>query len=150
MDPRATVQALMDVIQTGDFEKVASLRSDDFSSDISIVGMVLAWPWMGIGARLKAAFPDLNYGFHIESVDGNIVKFSTQIHGTHTGDLDLTLAKRNVIPVTYKSIATPREYGIATVRNGKVIAWAMESISCTSLQTILRQLGVKSHWLQFD
>jgi len=142
VDPKATVQALMDALQIGDFKKAHCLLSDDFSSDISIICMVLA-RWMGMGPKLKAAFPNLDYGLNIESVNGNIVKFSTQIHGTHSGDLDLTMLKMGVIPATNKSLAIAREYGIAVVRNGKVISWAMESTKCANLITILEQLGVK-------
>jgi hypothetical protein len=51
-----------------------------------------------------------------------------------------------VIPATNKSIVTAREYGLAVVRAGKVISWAMESIHCADLTTILEQLGVEGHW----
>lgn len=146
MDPRATVQALIDAIQAGDFEKAQSLISGDFFSGGSIICMMLSSPWMGLGEKLKAAFPDLDYGLQIESVDGNVVKFSTQIHGTHTRDLELPMLTIRVIPTTNKSIATAQEYGIAVVRAGKVISWAMESSKCASLTTILEQLGVKGHW----
>lgn len=146
MDPKEAVQALMDAIQAGDFKTARSLCSDSFFSGNSIISMVLTWDWMGIGERLKAAFPDLDYGLRIESVDGNIVKFSTQIHGTHTRDLNLSIFTTGVIPATNQSIATEREYGIAVVRAGKVISWGMENIYCANLMTILEQLGVKEHW----
>jgi hypothetical protein len=108
--------------------------------------MMLESPWMGLGERLKEAFPDLDYGLRIESVHGNVVKFSTEIHGTHTQDLELPMLTIRVIPVTNRSIATAREYGIAVVRAEKVISWAMESIHCANLTTILEQLGVNGRW----
>jgi hypothetical protein len=136
----------MDAIQAGDFEKARSLLDWEFFSGGSIICMMLDSSWMSLGEGLKEAFPDLDYGLRIESVDGNIVKFSTEIHGTHTRDLKLPMLTIRVIPVTNKSIATPREYGIAVVRAGKVISWLMESINCANLTTILEQLGVKGHW----
>lgn len=39
---------------------------------------------------LEAAFPDLDYHFKILSVEGEMVKTSNQLSGTHTGDFDLT------------------------------------------------------------
>ena len=146
VDPTETVQALMDAIQAGDFEKAQSLLSGDFFSGGSMICMILSSPWMGLGEKLKAAFPDLDYGLRIERVDGNIVKFSTQIYGMHTRDLELPMLTIRRIPATNKSIATAREYGIAVVRAGKVISWAMESIHCANLTTILEQLGVNGRW----
>ena len=146
MNPRETVQAFMDAIQTGDFETAYSfIAHDEFfcTPTLSIVGMMLACPWMEIGARLKSAFPDLDYHFNIENVDGNIVRFSTRIQGTHTHDLDLTTIKMDVVPATYKSIATNREYGFATVRDGRIISWAMEHLKCTNLLTLLEQLDIE-------
>jgi hypothetical protein len=146
VDPRKTVQALMDAIQAGDFEKAQSLLHWEFFSGGSIICMILSSPWMRLGEYLKTASPDLDYGLRIESVDGNIVKFSTQIHGTHTQDLVLPFLTIRVIPATNRSLATAREYGIAVVRAGKVISWAMESIRCADLTTILEQLGIKGPW----
>lgn len=136
----------MDAIQEGDFEKALSSLSGDFSSDASIVCMVLTWHWVRLGEKLRAAFPDLDFGFHIESVDGNTVRFSTQIHGTQTRDLDLTMLTIGLIPATNKSISTEREYGMAVVRAGKVISWEMESGNCATLNTILEQLGETRRW----
>ncbi len=148
MDARETIQALMDAIQAGDFEKVRFLINPiDFfcGPSLAITGMVLACPWMAIGASLKSAFPDLDYQFRIEGVDENIVRFSTQFKGTHTGDLDLTAMKMGIISATNKHIVTDREHGIAVVRNGKVISWAMEPIKCTNLFTLLEHLDA-SPW----
>jgi hypothetical protein len=146
MDPKETIQALMDAVQAGDFEKARSFLVGGFFSDASLVSMVLTWHWTNIGEKLKEAFPDLDYGLHIESVDESVVKFSTQIRGTHTRDLALTMLTTGVIPATNKTIASPREYGIAVVRAGKVISWAMEKMNCTNLTTILAQLGIKEYW----
>ena len=145
MDPKEIVQTLMNAIQEGDFEKAHSLiHPNDFfcGPSMAITGMLLACPWMEIGKSLRAAFEDLDYQFKVEGVDGNSVRFSTQLSGKHTGNLDLTAMKFSIIPATYRSISTEREYGIATVHHGKVIAWTMESPKCTSLFTILEQLDV--------
>lgn len=147
MEPKETVQTLMNAIQAGDFEKAHSLiNPNDFfcGPSLAITGMVLACPWMEIGKSLRAAFPDLDYQFKIESVDENIVRFSTQFKGTHSNNLDLTAMKMGIFPATHISIATVREYGMATVRHGRIISWAMESVKCTNLFTLLEQLGINS------
>ena len=145
MDPKEIVQTLMDAIQEGDFEKAHSfIHPNDFfcGPSMAITGMVLACQWMEIGKSLRAAFPDLDYQFKIEGVDGDSVRFSTQLSGTHTGDLDLTALKLGIIPPTHKFLSTAREHGTATVHRGRVIAWTMESGECTSLFTLLEQLDV--------
>jgi len=151
MDAKETVQTLIYAIEADDFEKARSLiNPDDFfcGPSMAITGMVLACPWMEIGKRLRAAFPDLDYQLRVEGVDGNIVRFSTQFKGTHNGDLDLTMMKMEVFPATHKFIRTAREYGLATVHNSKVIAWAMESMKCINLFTLLEQLDFKPLSLQ--
>jgi len=145
MDSKETVQALMNAVQTGDFEGAHSfIHPNDFfcGPSMAITGMVLACPWMEIGKNLRAAFQDLDYQFKIEGVDGDNVRFSTQLGGTHTDDLDLTAMKMGIIPATQKSISTEREYGTATVHRGRVIAWTMDSPKCASLFTLLEQLDV--------
>jgi hypothetical protein len=118
----------------------------DFAADASLVYMVLTWHWTGIGAKLTEAIPNLDYGFRIERVDGNSVRFSTQNCGTHTRDLDLGRLSIGTIPATNKSISAGREYGIMVVRGGQVISWGMESVHCTTLNTILEQLGIRGRW----
>lgn len=143
MDPKEIVQTLMDAIQEGDFKKAHSLiHPNDFfcGPSMAITGMVLACPWMEIGKSLRAAFQDLDYQFKIEGVNGDSIRFSTQLSGTHTGDLDLTAMKLGIIPPTHRFLSTAREHGTATVHRGRVIAWAMESPKCTSLFTLLEHL----------
>jgi hypothetical protein len=143
MDTQATVQALMDVIQTGEFDKAKALFADDFKFSGPVPEPISGQAWLGMSASLKNAFPDLDYQFNIESVDGDTAHISAELKGTHTGDLDLTAMDMGVIPATGKSFHAAHEHGVARVRDGKVAAWEMEGTEGAGLMAILGQLGVE-------
>jgi predicted ester cyclase len=143
MDSKATVQALMDAVQKGDFVKAQSTLSNDFQFSGPVPQPISGPAWMGMSASMKAAFPDLNYQFKIESVDGNTVNISAQLKGTHKGNLDLTALGMGVIPPTNKSFAAAHELGKAIVQDDKVKAWATQATEGAGLMAILGQLGVK-------
>ena len=143
MDTKATVQSLMDAIQMGDFEKAKSHLSSDFKFSGPVPEPISGEEWLGMSANLKAAFPDLNYQFKVEGVNGDTINISAELQGTHKGDLDLTSMNMGVIPATNKSFEAAHEHGVATLRDGKITAWAMEHTEGAGLMAILGQLGVK-------
>ena len=143
MDSKATVQALMDSVQTGDFEKAKSLLSDDFQFSGPVPEPISGDAWLGMSMSLKKAFPNLEYHFQVESMDGDMANISAQLKGTNSGDFDLTNMDMGVIPATNKSFAAAHEHGKATVKGDKVASWAMEPTEGAGLMAILGQLGVK-------
>jgi predicted ester cyclase len=46
--------------------------------------------WLSMSARLKTAFPDLDYHFKVIGTEGNVIRTTSQWTGTHSGSLDLT------------------------------------------------------------
>ena len=97
-----------------------------------------------MSVNLKAAFPDLNYHFKVIGTDGDIVRSTTQLSGTHTGTLDLsnislgsTLATN--IPVSVKMSKTR-----ITVKNDMITLWVDDPVDGAGLTAILVQLGVKT------
>ncbi len=143
MDPKATVQALFDAVQAGDFAKAQSFLTDDFQFSGPVPEPISGPAWLGMSASLKAAFPDLDYQFKVEGADGNTVSISAQLKGTHTGNLDLTAMGMPVIPPTNKSFAAAHEHGKAVVQDGKVKTWAVEQTEGAGLMAILGQLGIQ-------
>jgi len=143
MDTKATVQALMDAVQMGDFEKAKSYLSDDFKFSGPVPEPIGGEPWIGMSANLKAAFPDLDYNFNIESVEGNTAHISAELNGTHKGELDLTSMDMGTIPATGKSFQAAHQQGKATVRDGKVTSVAFEPTEGAGLMVILGQLGIE-------
>ena len=144
MDSKATVQALMDSVQMGDFVKAQATLSNDFQFSGSVPQPISGPAWMGMSASLKTAFPDLNYQFKTVSADGNTVQISAQLKGTHKGSLDLSAMGLGVIPPTNKTFAATLEHGESSVQDGKVKTWAMKPTEGAGIMAILGQLGVKT------
>ena len=143
MDTKETVQALMDAVQMGDFEKAKTYLSNDFQFSGPVPEPIGADEWLGMSANMRSAFPDVDYQFNIENVDGNTAHISGELIGTHTGDLDLSAMDMGVIPATGKSFHAAHQHGKVTVRDGKVTTWAMEPTEGAGLMAILGQLGVE-------
>ena len=143
MNKRETVQALMDAVQKGDFENAKSMLTEDFQFSGPVPEPINAEAWLGMSASLKIAFPDLNYHFKVSGADGDIVKFTAQLSGTHSGSFDLTNMHMGVIPATNKTFSAKLEKAKVTVRDNKISLWAVEPTDGAGLMVILGQLGVK-------
>jgi len=143
MEPKETTQALMNAIQTANFEKAKTLLTDDFTFSGPIPKPADRAEWLGVSASLKAAFPDLDYQFKIESVNGNVVNITAQLKGTHKGNLDLAAMGMGVVPATNKSFVAAQEHGKVTVQGDKIKSLANEPTEGAGLMAILGQLGVK-------
>ena len=143
-DLKAITKALMYAIQTSDYEKTKSYLTADFKFSGSVPKPLKADAWLTMHKNLKKAFPNLEYHFRVESVQsGGVVKISSELKGTHKGDLDLTNMKLGVIPATNKSFAAGREHGKLIIQNDKVVSWVVEPNKDTGMLVILNQLGVK-------
>ena len=142
MNQREIVQALLDSVQRGDFEKAKSLLSDDFQFSGPVPEPINRAAWMGINTNLKKAFPNLDYHFHIDGVEGDVAKISAELKGTHSGVLDLSPLGLGVTPATNKSFAMPREHGKVMIKDSKVTAWVVNQIEGGGLMGILGQLGI--------
>jgi len=143
MNKREIVQGLMDSIQKGDFKNAKSMLTDDFRFSGPIPKPVNREDWLTMSANLKTAFPDLNYHFIVTDTDGDVVKTTSQLSGTHTGSFDLTAMKMGVIPATEKRFSSKIEKTKITVKDNKVKSWVVEPTDGAGLNAILGQLGVK-------
>jgi hypothetical protein len=144
MSSKEIVQTLMDALQKGDFEKAKSWLADGFQFSGPIPKPISAEAWLEMSMNLKRAFPNLEYHFRVEGVSGSdVVKVSSELKGTHKGDLDLADMNMGVIPATNKSFAIARQHGQVTVKADKVASWAMEPTKGAGLMAILEKLDVK-------
>lgn len=143
MNKRETVQTLMDSVQKGDFENAKSMLADDFKFSGPIPEPINKEAWLGMSASLKTAFPDLDYHFKVIGAEGNVVRSTSQLSGTHSGSFDLTNMQMGVIPATNKSFSVKLEKTRVTVKDNKITAWVVEPTEGAGLKAILGQLGVK-------
>ena len=94
--------------------------------------------------ELLTAFPDLDYHFKVIGAEGDVVKATMQLSGTHSGSFDLRTMDMGVIPATNKNFSAKPEKARVTVRENKITAWFVEPTQGADLKSILDQLGVKS------
>ncbi|HLO33597.1 MAG TPA: ester cyclase [Anaerolineales bacterium] len=144
MNKRETVQALVDSIQKGDFENAKSMLADDFQFSGPIPEPITKEAWLGMSSSLKTAFPDLDYHFKVIGAEGDVVKTTSQLSGTHTGSFDLTNMQMGVIPATNKAFSAKPEKTKITVKENKITSWAVEPTEGAGLTAILHQLGIGS------
>lgn len=142
MNNREIVQSLMDSVQKGDFVTAKTLLADNFQFSGPIPEPVNREAWLGMSASLKTAFPDLDYRFIVIDTDGDVVKTTSQLSGTHTGSFDLTNMKMGIIPATNKAFSAKLEKTRVTVKENKITSWAVEPTDGAGLKAILGQLGV--------
>ena len=143
MNKRETVQALMDAVQKGDFENVKSMLADDFQFSGPVPKSINKETWLDMSVSLKTAFPDLDYHFKAIGTEGDVVKTTAQLSGTHNGSFDLTNMNMGVIPATNKAFSTKSEKTKITVKDGKITVWAVEPNDDAGLMEILKQLDIK-------
>jgi predicted ester cyclase len=132
----------MDSIQKGDFENAKRMLADDFQFRGPVPEPIDANAWLGMSASLKTAFPDLNYHFKVIGAEGDVVRSTSQLSGTHSGSFDLTNMNMGVIPATNRSFSSKVEKTKVTVKENLVTAWVIEPTEGAGLKAILGQLGV--------
>lgn len=143
MNKRETVQALMDSVQQGDFATAKTMLADDFQFSGPVPEPIDAEAWLSMSASLKAAFPDLDYHFKVIGAQGDVVRSTSQLSGTHNGSFDLTGMKLGVIPATHKAFSTKSEKTKVTVKGNKITLWAVEPNDGAGLMEILEQIDAK-------
>lgn len=143
MNKREIVQTLLDSVQKGDFETAKSMLADDFQFSGPIPEPINREAWLGMSSSLKTAFPDLDYHFKVIGTEGDVVRTTSQLSGTHTGSFDLTNMNMGVIPATNKTFSVKPEKTKITVKENKITLWAVEPTDGAGLKSILDQLGVE-------
>src|ERR1044071_8359972 len=105
MNPREIVQALLDSVQRGDFQKTRFLVSKDCQFSGTVPDLLKREEWIGINKNLKKACPNLDYHFHVDRVDGlngHLVKISAELKGQQRHILDPSHIPLGVSPPAHK------------------------------------------------
>ena len=133
----------MDAVQKGDLNTAESMLADEFQFSGAIPEPINKEAWLGMSSSLKTAFPDLDYHFKVIGTEGNVVRTTSQLSGTHTGSFDLTNMQMGVIPATNKTFAATREKTKITVKENKITAWVVEPTQGAGMMEILKQLDIE-------
>jgi predicted ester cyclase len=143
MNKRETVQAFVDSVQQGEFENAKSMLADEFQFSDAVAEPIDTEAWLGMSTNLRTAFPDLDYHFKVIGTEGDIVKATMQLSGTHSGSFDLTNMNMGVMPATNKAFSAKREKTKLTVKGTKITAWVVEPTEGAGLKAIVGQLRDK-------
>jgi predicted ester cyclase len=133
----------MDAVQKGDLEVVESMLADDFQFSGPVPEPINKEAWLRMSSSLKTAFPDLDYHFRVIGTQGDVVRTTSQLSGTHSGSFDLTGMNMGVFPATNKTFVTTREKIKITVKENKITAWVVEPTQDAGVMAILKQLEVE-------
>jgi predicted ester cyclase len=143
MNKREIVQVLLDGVQRGEFKHVADMLSDDFQFSGPVPTPINAPAWLDMSSSMRAAFPDLNYHFRVIGTEGNVVRGSMQMSGTHHAPFDLSAVNMGLIPATHKTFSAALQKIRITVAGAKISSWVVESTDRGDLSAMLGQLGLK-------
>ena len=133
----------MDSSQKGDFENSKTMLADDFQFSGPIPEPINKEGWLGMSASMKTAFPDLDYHFRVIGTQGDVVRTTSQLSGTHSGSFDLTGMNMGVIPATNKTFVATLEKAKITIKENKITAWVVEPTQGAGVMAILKQLELE-------
>ena len=133
----------MDSVQKGDFENAKTMLADGYQFSGPTPEPINKEAWLGMSSSLKTAFPDLDYHFRVIGTQGDVVRTTSQLNGTHSGSFDLTGMNMGVIPATNKTFVAKLAKAKITVQENKITAWIVAPTDGAGLMAILKQLEVE-------
>ncbi len=142
MKPQEVVQADIDKMAARDLDASALYLADDFQFSGPIPEPVGKAQYVGLLKTMSSAFPDIDMHARIVGAEGNVVKATHQLTGTHTAALDLSALGMGVIPATGKSFSMAVEPADYTVRGDKIASIHVHPTEGAGLMAILSKLGV--------
>jgi predicted ester cyclase len=132
-----------DAFNAGDLDTLADLLADDFQFSGPVPEPMGRDQFLGLMDVMWNAFPDLQFNTRLVDINRNVVRFTNQLAGTHTGDLDLSSMGLGVIPATGRSFSMAREDGETVIQDGYVVSTHVYPTEGAGMMAILGQLGVK-------
>ncbi len=147
MDIKEQATAFMQALGKGDSETASTYLTPDFTVEGPTPEPLSKQEFLGLHAILARAFPDWSFNVSQAEIEGDQVKLTIEITGTHTGVLDLTPAGLPIpaIAPTGRPIRQPVEHPVLTVRNGKFSSMYLPVVAGGGLQGVLSQLGIAAH-----
>jgi len=146
LTPREIVIAHLRAIENADWGKANSYLAEDYKMKMKGMPFFISIrkdSALNIHKARKTAFPNFKFNEKIEYVNGNQVKLSISLTGTHTGLLDYP---RNIgVPrteATGKEINLPSEYFIYSIENDKIVDTYGEIPEGHGPKALMQQLGI--------
>ena len=142
MDILATAQAFMAAWEKGDRLQLLKLADPQFQlhnlyhMPVGIETMIMI-----MHSHLKA-FPDCCFNVRDFIQEGDCVRVTVQVTGTHLGRLENLIPASHALPPTGRRIDLSPHHLTLTVEAGKIIAISDDSLTESMGTTLYRQLGI--------
>jgi predicted ester cyclase len=143
MSIKEIAEAYIAAFNAGDLDTLADYLADDFQFSGPVPQPMDRDQFLGTMELMWRAFPDIQFNTRLVSINGNVVRFTNQLAGTHTGDLDLSFMGMGVIPATGRSFSMAREDGESVIADGYIISTHVQPTEGAGLMAILHQLGIE-------
>ena len=142
------VTAFMEALEFKEFDKAAAYLSDNFQFSGSSPLSLNKDKFISYSSALAAGMPNLTYHFHdlrevVERLgEGNRVRATIQITGTHTNDFQVVPLGLPPIPATNNSVLLPEEHWEYAIKGDTIASIHVEQVSGGGIGGILQQLGI--------
>ena len=142
------VTAFMEALEFKKFDKAAAYLSDNFQFSGSPPLSLNKDKFISYSSALATGMSNLSYHFHdirevVESLgEGNRVRATIQMTGTHTNDFQVLLLGFPPIPATNKSVLLPEEHWDYALKDNTITFIRTEHVSGGGIVGILEQLGI--------
>jgi predicted ester cyclase len=136
-------EAYAEAFNAGDLDTLADLLADDFQFSGPVPEPMGRDQFLGLLELMWNAFPDIRFNTRLVGINRNVVHFTNQLTGTHTGDLDLSFVGMGVIPPTGRSFSMAREDGESVIEDGYIVSTNIPPTNGAGLIAILQQLGIR-------
>lgn len=142
------VTAFMEALELKKFDEAAAYLSDNFQFSGSARLSLNKDKFISYSSALATGMPNLTYHFHdlrevVERLgEGNRVRATIQITGTHTNDFQVVPLGFPPIPATNKSVLLPEEHWDYAVKDNTIAFIRVEPVSGGGIAGIMEQLGI--------
>jgi len=120
MDHAELVAAMGAALDNQNLDALADLVTDDFQFDNGVMPPTGKDAWLGQLSAMFTAMPDLNFNLTYVESDGDVATVYSELTGTHTGPLDLSMMGGPTVPATGTYIESNREYSEGQIVGDKI------------------------------
>ena len=136
--------ALLEAIDTQNWEKISDMVTDDFTFSGPMPDPLNKEEWLGVCRTMTKAFSDWSHQISDVQATEDGVRIAVRPMGTHDGDLDLSFMGMSVLEATHQCFELPLEHVEFTFKDGKIREMmVVGGGEDGGMKGILKQLGVK-------
>lgn len=137
------VKELMTALQSGDIELAATLLHDDFHIDGLAPRQLSTRGFLALQSALLAAMPDFSYNLSNIQQEGETVRATVNMTGTHTQELSLPTFGLPSIPATGLSVILSQVPATFQLENDLVKSIEIAQEPGGGLSGLLQQVGAE-------